>query len=276
MCIAIVKPKGISISKEILQTCANANKDGCGMAYIDDNGVVNIYKCLDFDMFYNKYIEVENKSTMIIHFRIATHGEVSPENCHPFKLNNRMALIHNGVISGYGDKKTKTDTQDFIDKVIGNISWKEWKNPSFRTLVGEAIGYSKLAILDKSGNYYIVNEERGMWDNGVWYSNSSYKPKVITKNEYKKDTSYSYQQKLVDNKDYVYDTYDDSYYPVYECVFRCEKCGHEFIQEWKEEDYTLCTKCKDFAEIVGWIEDGKKIYFDEEDNKYDKQLAKTN
>ena len=117
MCIAILKPKDKTISKETLQECCNNNKDGMGFAYTDGN-TVYINKYMNFDDFYKDYKEVETTSTMLIHFRIATHGKVEVKNCHPFKLNNRMALIHNGVISGYGDKENKTDTQDFIDKVI--------------------------------------------------------------------------------------------------------------------------------------------------------------
>lgn len=134
MCIAILKPIDKTISKETLEICSNNNPDGCGFAYVKDNEVI-IKKFMEFEDFYKEYSKVETTSTMLIHFRIATHGKVELKNCHPFKLNNRMALVHNGIISGYGDKETKTDTQDFIDKVIGNISYKMWKNPSYVTLV---------------------------------------------------------------------------------------------------------------------------------------------
>lgn len=184
MCIAIVKPKNKIIPREVLQTCAEANPDGMGFAFCKDDKVYICKWVDDFDKFYEYYSKVETTSNMLIHFRIATHGEVCKDNCHPFKLNNRMALVHNGIISGYGSKTDNvSDTRDFIDKVIGKISYKQWYNPAFRELVGKVIGYSKLGILDKTGRYFIVNEQKGVWDDGVWYSNSSYK-KVETKKDY--------------------------------------------------------------------------------------------
>jgi len=237
MCIAIFKPKDKTISKEILQTCYNSNKDGCGFAFIKDD-TIYINKYMKFEDFYNDYKEVEETSPMLIHFRIATHGKVEVKNCHPFKLNNRMALIHNGIISGYGDKENKTDTQDFIDKVIGNISWKMWKNPSFIELVDKAIGYSKLVILDVTGEHFIVGESKGYWDDGVWYSNKSYQPKVpATKPPVVYYERYN-QNQLWDM--YGEESYDDWYDRVvsqknkpadddYSIVYKCSKCGKEVI-----------------------------------------------
>ena len=45
MCIAILKPKNKILSKELLKTCRDNNKDGCGFAYCDKGTV-----------FINKYI----------------------------------------------------------------------------------------------------------------------------------------------------------------------------------------------------------------------------
>lgn len=286
MCIAILKPKDKTISKETLKTCSKNNPDGMGFACLE-NGKVHIYKFMEFDEFYDEYIKHEQDSTMIIHFRIATHGKVELKNCHPFKLNHRMALVHNGVISGYGDKELKTDTQDFIEKVIGNITWKEWKNPSFRKLVGNAIGYSKFAILDVSGNYYIVNEEKGVWDDGVWYSNSTYKPKEVKTYTYyyssKSDnkqwdmygnetydswytrTHNSEQQKLPLGKTETLDTAvkEDLEDDDYAFIYRCKKCGKVFNDI--NYDNVQCPSCKhDECEEVGCYYDGKSYYYDTE------------
>ena len=158
---------------------------------------------MDFEAFYKEYKLVETTSPMLIHFRIATHGKVELDNCHPFKLNNRMVLIHNGIISGYGDKEKKSDTRDYIDKVLSKISWKMWKNPAFREMVGQAIGYSKLGIMDVSGEMYIINYDKGVVEDGVWYSNSSfkeYKPKTTTKTKkgwFFIEPSYSFSRKSI-------------------------------------------------------------------------------
>ena len=40
----------------------------------------------------------------------------------------------------------------------------------------EALGAgNKIALLYDDGNYHILNEQQGKWDEGVWYSNHSYK-----------------------------------------------------------------------------------------------------
>lgn len=257
MCIAILKPKDKVLSEDTLRICNEANPDGCGFAYIDNNQVI-IKKFLDFERFLEEYKKVEGMSNMLIHFRITTHGGTNIDNTHPFILNSRMALIHNGIISGYGDKgEGKSDTRDFIDKVIGNITHKMWKNPSFRELVGNAIGYSKLAILDISGEYYIINEDRGSWDDGIWYSNTSYKPKTYT---YKKKsyTSYTYgnQTNLLEDK---------KEYKDYEIktLAKCLKCGKHFV----DSNYKYGDKCPEcgslYTEDIGWVENGKTWYYDD-------------
>ena len=124
MCIAILKPVGKSLSRELLYNCYTSNPDGCGFAYATGDDVI-IHKFMKFEDFYNEYQKYDGKYTMLIHFRIATHGAVELENCHPFVLNSRMALIHNGIIAGYGDKKTKSDTRDFIDKVLFVVDRKD-------------------------------------------------------------------------------------------------------------------------------------------------------
>lgn len=271
MCIAIVKPKDKVISKDVLQTCFENNPDGCGFAYVQD-GTVYIKKFLNnFEEFYTEYSKVENLSNMLIHFRIKTHGDISLENCHPFIMNDRMALIHNGIISGYGDKDSKSDTRDFIDKVLSKISHKMWKNPAFRQLVGDAIGYSKLGILDTSGNCYIINEAKGKWDDGVWYSNSSYETKKVkyntnnnvvsttTKKSYQKEKENGYSKKSY-NYPYDYDDYYDDY--NFKLAWYCKDCGKTFIARdlWYEKS---CPKCKSENIIdVGWEENGKIYYYD--------------
>lgn len=244
MCIAILKPKDKVLTKETLENCSVNNPDGCGFAYRNDEGKIIINKFMAFKDFWEAYNKVQENHTMLIHFRIATHGKVEIANCHPFKLNNHMALIHNGIISGYGSRtENLSDTRDFIDKVIGNISYKMWKNPSFIRLVGDAIGSSKFAILDNDENYYIVNEDKGTWDDGVWYSNTSYKTvkKVVSATK----PSTTSTRKTVDNS--------------WGYVMRCPSCGTEYTtQNWYENS---CKHCHSELKTVGYIYNGEKRYY---------------
>ena len=255
MCIAILKPQGKIISKETLQICFDNNPDGCGFAYPVGNDVV-IKKFMKFDDFYKEYEKYQHL-TNLIHFRIATHGAVEIDNCHPFVLNNRMALIHNGIITGYGDKKTKSDTRDFIDRVIGNISWKMWKNPSFCELVGNTIGYSRFAILDKTGGYVIINENKGEWADGCWFSNTSYKNRKVStfpytigkKKEEKKKTPVVTKEEE--------DEYE-KWWKQTQTIYKCGACGKEFYDD-SLKTVEECASCKSTNLYeVGYVTNGKE------------------
>jgi hypothetical protein len=46
-----------------------------------------------------------------------------------------------------------------------------------RELIKNFIGYSKLIFMDRKGRSSIINSDKGVWDGGVWYSNTSYQIK---------------------------------------------------------------------------------------------------
>lgn len=180
MCIAILNLTG-KIDRDILQRCWNANKDGAGMAYLQ-NGKIQIFKVLNsFESFWNAYDKRRDKVTgpFMLHFRIKTHGLTNLDNCHPFKLSHNSAMCHNGIISNEATDGQLSDTRLFIQNVINGLP-KSWlKNQSIIRLIEGYIGYSKLIILE-GNKWHIINEDMGTWDDGNWFSNDSYKkPKVI-------------------------------------------------------------------------------------------------
>jgi predicted glutamine amidotransferase len=136
-----------------------------------------------FKDFYKEYKPHEDKQ-VLLHFRIKTHGPIDKNNCHPFLVNSGLGFIHNGIISGYGDNK-QSDTIDFNKSILQKIVAKHGNMGLFDDpmveLIENVIGYSKLVFLDRHGNYRIMNEDKGHWNNGVWYSNNSYKkPEPVT------------------------------------------------------------------------------------------------
>tara|TARA_R110002074_G_scaffold177148_2_gene340745 strand:+ start:1779 stop:2639 length:861 start_codon:yes stop_codon:yes gene_type:complete len=177
MCIAIMKSAKKKITKATLQRCYDANPDGAGFMYAE-NKELNVQKgFFTFKEFYKEYKPHENKQ-VLLHFRIKTHGKIDKNNCHPFLVNNSLGFIHNGIITGYGDDK-QSDTIDFNKSILQKIVAKHGNNSLFDDpmveLIENVIGYSKLVFLDRHGNYKIMNEGKGEWKNGIWYSNSSYK-----------------------------------------------------------------------------------------------------
>ena len=177
MCIAIMKSANKKISKSTLRRCYDANPDGAGFMYAEDKKLVVKKGYFTFKEFYKEYKPHGDKQALI-HFRIKTHGPIDKDNCHPFLVNNSLGFIHNGIISGYGNNK-KSDTIEFNEAILQKIVAKHGNNSLFDDpmveLIENVIGYSKLVFLDRHGNYKIMNENKGSWDNGIWYSNSSYK-----------------------------------------------------------------------------------------------------
>ena len=177
MCIAIMKSENKKINKATLKRCYDANPDGAGFMFAENKELKVKKGYFTFKDFYKEYKPHENKQ-VLIHFRIKTHGPIDKNNCHPFLVNNGLGFIHNGIISGYGDDK-ESDTIAFNKAILKKLVAKHGNNSLFDDpmveLIENVIGYSKLVFLDRHGNYKIMNEDKGSWHDGIWYSNNSWK-----------------------------------------------------------------------------------------------------
>lgn len=183
MCIAIMSKEGVTIPKEHLEQSFRINDDGAGFMYAE-NEQLHIEKgFMDFDSFYAAYKPHEEKP-IAVHFRIKTHGSLDAANTHPFEVGKNLAVIHNGIINNVdcSQDKTKSDTYWFNQKILVPIYKRDsrfiFKEP-FKELIKEYIGWSKLVFLNNKGHHTIINEDKGVWDEGVWYSNTSYKPRQV-------------------------------------------------------------------------------------------------
>jgi len=199
MCIAIYKPENKVLSLATLKECYTSNPDGAGFMYAE-NKKLHIEKgFFSFQSFYDAFKKHETKQT-VIHFRIKTHGKIDTTNCHPFAVNNAIGFVHNGIISGFGDAN-HSDTIGFNQSILqplvskwGNLAL--FQDPIIDLIEGR-IGYSKLVFLDRHGNHKIMNEHKGTWDDGVWYSNDSYKPYVAPVTTYDwKDSKYDWRKNV--------------------------------------------------------------------------------
>ena len=245
MCIIAVKPIGEELmERRILENCFNYNSDGMGFMWNED-GKVHISKgYMNFEEGYRVLKELDRRINLkdrglVIHFRIATSGNVDMGACHPFAISNNdktlrtlelttdIGVAHNGLISAYIPPKNSilSDTQLFIKDYLYNI--KE-ENPNFLTnsnilfAIEKVVG-SKLAFLDGEGNVTTVG--KFISEDNYLFSNETY---LDLTDLYKSwNTSYYYDSpsELDDEYDLTYLSGKqlslDEFLDTLDCLYTC-------------------------------------------------------
>jgi glutamine amidotransferase len=212
MCLLTFIPEYVTPDMERFAVAAQNNPDGFGFAIL---GKDKIYKehGMNFKQVAEKFIDMRKtlQGPAIFHFRWATHGSETVDNCHPFSLgNDPMSVMgHNGILPVKIDKgddrsDTKVFAQDIMPAIGGVTSLDD--DEYFKKLEAWAKG-SKLVFLtlneDAKYPFYILNEKDGHWDKDIWWSNYSYEYSRYT---YKPYTG-MYSSTGWDNWDYGYESY---------------------------------------------------------------------
>lgn len=222
MCIAIAVRPGVKCpTLETLRNCWDSNPDGAGFAFNDRGSVIIKKGFMTWDSFKNAWERYSKEFNftergVLIHFRITTHGGTNPQNTHPFPVVAdtgmmqkpesvcEYAAIHNGIISLTSAKATSEHTtsdtlvfiRDYLSLIAQNKAW--FKRRANLELISELIDapHSKMAILNGRGE--IICTDGFIADNGVLYSNTSYKVARI-----RSSRNYNY------NYGYNYNDFDD-------------------------------------------------------------------
>ena len=204
MCLLVFMPEGKTASKEALETASYYNDDGFGWAIRTPDKIL-VGKNMDFQKAYDEFIAARSSynGDALFHLRITTHGATDLENCHPFYVgkDSLSVVAHNGMLPVPQPKgDTRSDTRIFAETLLpkrGGIAFLNGKG-SLTELEKWAAG-SKLVFLTvnpaSKWRYVIANMEDGDWgkdDNeGVWFSNSSYKYARSTTRMYSGGWDYS-------------------------------------------------------------------------------------
>lgn len=104
MCLIFKKEKKADlISREWCKDVWKRNNDGWGMAYNKPStGRLAVKTGMTFDGFWNTFASLQRLDIeIVVHMRMATQGEVSEVNNHPYLVSERHNLwfMHNGCTS---------------------------------------------------------------------------------------------------------------------------------------------------------------------------------
>lgn len=175
MCL-IVSGIGTQIPLELLQDAANKNADGWGAMWHDGQRIV-VEKATktDPEAIYSLTRTLDRE--VIVHLRMATHGDNSMANTHPFEVvPGKLYMMHNGIVSVPTSGKrsdTRVLVEDYLQPLIGSRPGR-MQNPGLRRFVQDMIGDSsnRLVFLDHRGKVDYFNKRLGIQWRGLWCSNT--------------------------------------------------------------------------------------------------------
>ena len=251
MCIIVCCPPGLMFSHKHIDVCWNNNPNGAGYMFSRGKKLYVKKGYFDLDSFkqdYTKDFNRTKKSRFVLHFRIATHGGVSKDTCHPFVIHDDLAFCHNGTISAQDANTEKgiSDTMAFRDNVLSILPPDFLDNDGMVELIEEYSGGSKYAFMDSKGVVNILNGHLGNETNdGFWMSNTGWK---ITRHKFNDNRKWDYDKHRwveKDNKEKIIHLPNPKIsgpLTEYKCP-TCSKCG-ELIWHEKERQSGKCFTCK--------------------------------
>ena len=265
MCVAIVKPAGVKIpERDVLKVCFKNNPDGAGFAYCR-NGRNYIHKgFFTFAHFWDAFMEanIKKNESALIHFRVATHGNIDKHTCHPFLItdnyedmrktnivtSNGDIMIHNGMLNFELDDKEISDSM-FLAKYLSKY---DLSNKANAYMMNIALLNNNKSKMNRVGVLRINNtvEMYGFkepWEevDGCYFSNKSYQ--IGFSRTYPNYTNSNYVTEADKKEKLEYDENEIQSKKISFCkvhsIGRCDELGVYAIHT-NDKDYDVyCEDC---------------------------------
>ncbi|WP_051407382.1 class II glutamine amidotransferase [Nocardia sp. CNY236] len=189
MCLLTYFPPGTQPDRRALQTGAAVNPHGHGYALIIEDKI-RVGHSMDPDPLIEEFLNLRAEyptGAGLFHSRYATRGIQALKNCHPFPLgrDTRTVIAHNGTLPKRVHPRAydqRSDTRIAAEEYLPRHPFGSIDTHRGARGLASWLGTSKLVILTVDPTYarraYILNAEAGIWDDEIWYSNSTYQPCV--------------------------------------------------------------------------------------------------
>lgn len=255
MCVIIISNKKSGhIDDKMLSKGEKSNNDGGGIAWINEDHLVEWKKGLTHKEISELIITRKIKFPYVVHFRIASIGKVCPELCHPFEISDQNSnnlegttdkgvIFHNGTFLDYEKFQLKAIIQKDLVMYDGENS-----DSRFFAFFANYYGLNSLSLF--KGQKICVLTPKGFRT----YGNFSKVDKHLCSNNYfnMKDISYSFGGFSYDNYGYDYDyglnenknlefnksycSYCDREKPLSEYMYNDDICDECFLRNNKFSD----------------------------------------
>ena len=221
MCVIICIEDGKYPSKSTLEDAESMNCHGGSIAWLDKQGRKYYQKGIKakaITKIINKQLKPKGIKTAIIHFRIASVGNVNKKLCHPFEITSRVdlnlsgermttdLLFHNGTWTEYAEEMLV-----FLGKHSKpmTIPYGEFSDSRVMAYLAKRMGVKKMAKLVTGWNKIAVLTSDGITRYGTGWvkhkgntcSNDYFVP---TANQwFNDDTPYTFAGYGVNDQDYL-------------------------------------------------------------------------
>ncbi|MEU4428862.1 hypothetical protein AB0F81_50330 [Actinoplanes sp. NPDC024001] len=183
MCLLTFLPPGVQPDPHALHNGSLLNDDGHGFAIATGDSLL-VRHSMNGEQLIDEFTAARRTHAdgpALFHSRWGTGGTVDVGNCHPLRVGGdaRTVLAHNGVLPiDVGANEPRSDTRIAAEDLIPAMGPLRLRRTRLRLRrwMGD---HNKIAILTVDRRYrrnaYLLNEQAGIWDGGIWYSNTGYR-----------------------------------------------------------------------------------------------------